>query len=324
MSIHLDRLWYQRVWWRWLLWPLSLLFTGMVLCRRWLYNVGLFRVIKMPIPVIVVGNIAVGGTGKTPFVIALCHALKARGYHPGVVSRGYGGQASRWPQVVSSTSDPRLVGDEPVLIARESDCPVVVAPDRVLAAKMLLSTAHCDVIVSDDGLQHYHLARQLEIVMVDGQRQFGNGWCLPAGPLREPLSRLQSVDLVIETGRDMQIQPVILQSVCVSQPDIPLDNLSERSRVVAVSGIGHPGRFFATLRALGCRFDTRVFVDHHPFVPSDIASIDADIIIMTAKDAIKCTAFADPRCYALQIEGVVAPAVLETVFKRLSEMHFVA
>ena len=183
-----------------LLWPLSLLFGLVARVRRWCYQHGLRHSTAVAAPLIVVGNITVGGTGKTPLVAHLVDLLREAGYQPGVISRGYGGQSKQWPLRVMADSDPRQVGDEPVLLARRCHCPVVVGPDRVAAAQTLLETYRCNVILSDDGLQHYRLRRDLEIAVVDGFRRLGNGACLPAGPLREPPSRLREVDFVVGNG----------------------------------------------------------------------------------------------------------------------------
>ena len=183
-----------------LLLPFEWLFRLLVLLRRLAFRLGLKPSYALPVPVIVVGNISVGGTGKTPLVVWLVSLLRKAGYHPGIVSRGYGGKAERWPQQVRPDSDPQTVGDEPVMLAQRCACPIVAAPDRVAAAKLLLKHTKCDLIITDDGLQHYRLKRDIEIVVVDGERRFGNGHCLPAGPLREPQSRLAEVDFVIANG----------------------------------------------------------------------------------------------------------------------------
>ncbi len=183
-----------------LLWPLSLLFGTVVRLRRWLYQQGFGRNETFTVPLIVVGNITVGGTGKTPLVARLVELLREAGYQPGVISRGYGGQSAQWPRHVAADSDPLQVGDEPLLLAQRCRCPVVVGPDRIAAARALLATYPCNVIISDDGLQHYPLRRDIEIAVVDGFRRLGNAACLPAGPLREPPSRLRDVDFVVGNG----------------------------------------------------------------------------------------------------------------------------
>ena len=196
----LDHYWYSQNLLAWLLLPLSWLFRVVSVIRHWCYANSFFSVVTLPVPVIVIGNIAVGGTGKTPLLIALCDLLKARGYTPGVISRGYGSQL-KGEMLVTEDSDPVAVGDEPVLIARRTFCPVAVGKNRVAAAQLLLSHAECDIILSDDGLQHYRLQRDIEIAVIDAQRMHGNGFYLPAGPLREPVSRLESVDFVVTHGK---------------------------------------------------------------------------------------------------------------------------
>ena len=180
--------------------PLGFLFSDAVKFRKFLYRLGVLKTHTLPVPVIVVGNITVGGTGKTPLIIWLARFLKDSGFKPGIISRGYGGQAESWPQWVAANSDAKNVGDEALLIAKQTGCPMAVGPLRVDAANMLLKQADCNVILSDDGLQHYALNRDIEIAVIDGERRFGNGYCLPAGPLREPIERLQSVDFIIVNG----------------------------------------------------------------------------------------------------------------------------
>lgn len=306
----LSGLWYGRSCWRWLLWPVSLVYTLIIFLRRQCYLLGLLKSTQLPVPVIVVGNITVGGTGKTPFCIFLCNYLKKQGWQPGLVSRGYGGQSSTWPQTVTTESDPILVGDEPVLLVQRTACPMVVGPDRVAAAKQLLTDSECDIIISDDGLQHYALHRDIEIALIDHQRQLGNGFCLPAGPLREPQSRLSSVNLIIENGRDMSLSPQSLQSVLPTAPDCPAHGL-EKCRMVAMAGIGHPERFFQTLRLTGLSFTSIIKPDHHLFSRADIEQIDADVILMTEKDAVKCRSIADKRCYFLPVEATLTEQAIQ-------------
>ncbi|MGB5718018.1 MAG: tetraacyldisaccharide 4'-kinase, partial [Gammaproteobacteria bacterium] len=196
----LDYYWYTRTPWLVVLTPLSLVYRVIVSLRRAAYKIDLLRSTRVPVPVIVVGNITVGGTGKTPLVVWLAEYLRGKGYKPGIISRGYGGTASNWPQQVRPDSDPGAVGDEAVLLAAKTGCPMSVAPDRVAAARALVEHGECDILLSDDGLQHYALQRDIEIAVVDGVRRFGSGFMIPAGPLREPVSRLQAVDLVVVNG----------------------------------------------------------------------------------------------------------------------------
>jgi tetraacyldisaccharide 4'-kinase len=277
--------------------PLSWLFCALVAVRRWLYRGGALRVQHIDRPLAVVGNLTVGGTGKTPLVIALVEVLRARGLQSGVVSRGYGGKASNWPQPVSGESDPREVGEEPVLIAARSGCPVWVGPDRPGAARALLD-AHpeVDVVLSDDGLQHYALGRDVELLVIDGQRGLGNGLCLPAGPLREPASRMREVDLTVVNGAArpgawrMDLEPGGLRNLV--DPERRLEPDASGHRVHAVAGIGNPERFFRSLERLGWNIDRHPFPDHHAFTPHDLAFDDDRPVVMTEKDAIKCRRFA--------------------------------
>ena len=289
--------------------PLSWLFRAVAALRREAYRKGSFASQHIPRPVIVVGNLTVGGSGKTPFVIWLAGQLLAAGYWPGIVSRGYGGKASRWPQQVRPDSDTAVVGDEAVLIARRTGCPMAVGPDRVEACRALLKYHDCDVIISDDGLQHYALQRDLEIVVVDGVRRFGNGFCLPAGPLREPPARLKTVDLVVVNGGFPRPGEVLMQleggTLCnLPEPTRcqPLSSLYGR-RVHAVAGIGNPGRFFARLREAGILVKEHPFPDHHRFCASDLAFGDDDPVVMTEKDAVKCQPFAMPHHWYLPVNA---------------------
>ncbi|HBH35354.1 MAG TPA: tetraacyldisaccharide 4'-kinase [Gammaproteobacteria bacterium] len=289
-----------------LLSPLSLLFLLISRLRRAAYQLHLKKVYRAPAPVIVVGNISVGGTGKTPLVIWLCRHLTHIGYRPGVVLRGYGGTATRWPQQVLAGSDPDVVGDEAVVIASETACPVCVDPNRARAARELLEHHPCDVIISDDGLQHYALARDIEIAVIDGERRFGNGLLLPAGPLREPVSRLRTVDFVIMN------QPCSPDYHCIALAPGHLTNLAtgevrrieemKGSRVHAVSGIGNPGRFYQLLIDAGMQVDENSYPDHHKFSAADIGFNDDLAVIMTAKDAVKCRPYATDKHWYLKLD----------------------
>lgn len=299
----INRIWYGRSPLVWLLLPLSALYCAAVLGRRWLYRVGHKTVHSVGVPVIVVGNITAGGTGKTPLVIWLAQFLKAQGYRPGLVARGYGGGMAKWPQAVTPDSDPASVGDEPVLLARATGCPMAVAPDRVAAAHALLATHDCDVILSDDGLQHYALGRDIEIAVIDGARRFGNGHCLPAGPLREPPSRLREVDLIVANG-----SPAAGEFAMRVQTDEAVNLLHGERRpltafraqpVHAVAGIGHPARFFASLQAAGLDIRAHAFPDHHAYRPEDLRFADGPVL-MTAKDAVKCRRFARSDCWSVE------------------------
>lgn len=277
--------------------PLGWIFGLLSSVRRYAYRLGWLRAHRLPVPVIVVGNITAGGTGKTPLVMWLVEALRKAGRNPGVVSRGYGGGAAQWPQSVAADSDTLLVGDEPVLIARRTGCPVVVAPQRAAAAKKILADYDCDVIVCDDGLQHYALARDLEIAVLDGARRLGNRRCLPAGPLRETPARLHTVDLIVVNGEGLpgecKMRLVGDCAYSLSDPNASCALSHWRGGAVhGVAGIGNPERFFAHLRALGLEVREHPFPDHHRFRAEDLHFVDELPVIMTEKDYVKCRGFA--------------------------------
>lgn len=306
-----------------LLLPMSWLYRLVMGVRRLSFRLGVRRQHAMPVPVLVIGNIFVGGTGKTPLVLWVIRYLRDTGRRPGIITRGYGGQATQWPQIVTAESDARAVGDEPVLLARRSGCPVVAGPDRVQAASTLLEQFGCDVIVSDDGLQHYRLARDLEVVVVDTARGLGNGHCLPAGPLREPRRRLRKVDLIVANGGPSWLTPYfftlrLTQARSLGRPEMqrPLSDFAGQ-QVHAVTGIGNPERFFT---ALG-RFDIDVvrhpFPDHYPFSSSDMSFDDDLPILMTEKDAVKCGAFADERLWVVPAETVLTEESERALISRI-------
>lgn len=315
MDRFLQRIWYgTRV--HPLLLPLSRLYALLLALRRSMSRRG----VRLPVPVIVVGNLAVGGTGKTPVVAWLAGKLAEAGLRTGIVSRGYGGRA-RGVVHVGPDTDPAVAGDEPVLLARRTGLPVVVGRDRVAAARALLEHAGVDVIVSDDGLQHYRLARDFEIVVVDAQRGLGNGALLPAGPLREPASRLDRVDMVLANGgpwRDALAFTLRGDEARGLADDAgrPLESFAGET-VHAVAGIGNPQRFFDLLSAAGMRVIPHPFPDHHRFGPGDIAFPDALPVLMTEKDAVKCRAFADRRTWYVPVEVSIDPAVLDRILTRL-------
>jgi len=307
----LDYYWYARSPWLLLLTPLSLLYLAVVSLRRHAYRYGILPSHRLPAPVIVVGNVTAGGTGKTPLVAWLAGYLRGRGLHPGIVARGYGGKASSWPQRVRPDSDPAMVGDEAVMLAGLAGCPVAVAPDRVAAARELLEHGGCDVIVSDDGLQHYALQRDIEIAVVDGVRRYGTGFLLPAGPLREPLRRLREVDLVVVNGLaghgeyPMRLQVSSARQLGGGGEQRPLADFRGRS-VHAVAGIGNPERFFLALQQAGLRPEMHAYPDHHRFRPGDIRFADERPVFMTEKDAVKCRDFATGHEWVVPV-GVEMP-----------------
>jgi tetraacyldisaccharide 4'-kinase len=310
--------------------PLSLLFRLAVALRRLGYRVGILRSVRLPVPVVVVGNITVGGSGKTPLVAALASALAERGYRPGIVSRGYGrDDEDGAPVTVGPDDDPHRVGDEPLLLAR-AGFPVVVARDRVAAGRTLLEcNPGCNVILSDDGLQHYRLARKVEIAVVDAARGLGNRWMLPAGPLREPPSRLDTVDAVVVLGAESDTpQSTRARTFAMRlvgdrfvRVDDPLTSapaaLFARRGVHALAGIGHPARFFAQLKAMGIAATPHPFQDHHRFVAGDLAIAGAEAILMTEKDALKCETFADERCWYLPVQARIDEGLITLVEGKL-------
>ena len=287
--------------------PLAWLFGAIALCRRALYRCGALRSYRAPVPVAVVGNLSVGGTGKTPLVVYLANVLEQSGYRVGVVSRGHGGSARRAQQVLAD-SPVAVTGDEALLIARNTNARVWVGRRRPEAVSALVEQYGCDVILSDDGLQHYALQRDVEIIVVDGARGFGNGWLLPAGPLREPRSRLRRANMSVVNGdaedAGLAFQLHIEQAVnLVSGERRGLSDFRDTT-VHAVAGIGNPARFFAQLGARGVICREHVFPDHHRFEGVDLAFADELPVLMTEKDAVKCTEFDDPRLWYVPAELV--------------------
>lgn len=306
--------------------PLSWLFCLAVQGRRAAYRGGLCTGHRLPVPVVVVGNISVGGTGKTPLVIGLAIYLAAQGWRPGVLTRGYRGMATHWPQAVRRDSDPRQVGDEAVLLARRCGCPVVAGPNRLAGGRMLVREYRCNLILCDDGLQHYALKRDVEIAVVDGARRLGNGLCLPAGPLRESPGRLRRCDLVVVNGTAapgelrMDLRPE--QAVALGDPLRVRPLAAFRGReVVALAGIGNPGRFFAMLRGHGLRLRELPFPDHHPFNPRDFVDLAGLPVLMTEKDAVKCEAFlSDNDNWYVPVETLLDPALLTQLEQLMAGM----
>jgi tetraacyldisaccharide 4'-kinase len=286
----------------WILVPFAWLFAALAALRRFAYRSGMLQTATLPVPVIVVGNISVGGTGKTPFILWLAQSLKARGHAPGIVTRGHGGRAHE-PQLVTAASDPAGVGDEALLLARRSGVPVAAGRDRVAAARLLLANSRLDLILSDDGLQHYRLPRALEVVLLDGARGLGNGWLLPAGPLRERPARLDAAALVVikRAGVDGFSRPGaaimdLSQDAAVSLNGgvrLPLARFAGQA-VHALAGIGHPEQFFAALESSGLKVDRRPLPDHTHLDARRLLFDDELPVFMTEKDAVKCTDMALP------------------------------
>jgi tetraacyldisaccharide 4'-kinase len=286
---------------------LESLYAALTALRRALYRSGILRHLRAGVPVVVVGNVTAGGTGKTPLTIALVEALRERGFKPAVVSRGYG-SSTRGPTIVTARHGAAEVGEEPLLIARATQAPVAVGRDRVAAARLLVDSAAADVIVADDGLQHYRLQRDLEVCVIDGERRFGNGRLLPAGPLREPQSRAAACDFRVCNGgapQQGEITMLLAGDAAVALQSGERRRLSEFAgqRAHALAGIGNPGRFFAMLRTAGIEAVEHAYPDHHPFAPADVRFDDDQPVLMTEKDAIKCVAFADGRHWFVPVRA---------------------
>jgi tetraacyldisaccharide 4'-kinase len=321
----LDYYWYRKSTWLWLLWPVSLLFALLAGLRRWFYRIEILAAYRPPVPVIVVGNITVGGSGKTPLVVWLSNYLREQGLRPGIVSRGYGGSARQWPQDVTADSDPVLVGDEAVLLAGRTNCPMVVAPDRSAAVRRLLAQHDVNVIISDDGLQHYALARDIEIAVVDGKRRLGNGLCLPAGPLRESARRLKKVDFVVSNGSahsgewSMNLQGDEAVSLKSGTPR----KLAEFSDlpVHAVAGIGNPVRFFDFLRQSGLEPICHPFSDHHPYNAGDLEFAGSNQVLMTEKDAVKYRPFSGAHHWFVPVTATLPDAFGPKIIASLEKIH---
>jgi tetraacyldisaccharide 4'-kinase len=342
LTAALTRAWYMArpPVWLWPLAPLAGVFAGLAGLRRLAWQCGMLQSVRLPVPVLVVGNLTVGGVGKTPLVMALARAFRDAGRRPGIVSRGHGGAAGRGrqaPRPVRADSLPAEVGDEPLLLAAQSACPVWVGRDRAATAQALLA-AHPDVdlLLCDDGLQHYRLARDAEIVVFDG-RGIGNGWRLPLGPLREPLARLAPAParplaaLVFNGAPDAR--------VCRAAPDVPafaMQLLPETfyrlgapacratpaelagRRLHAVAGIGDPARFFRTLSALGLEFTATAFPDHHVYTAADLARPPGTVLLMTEKDAVKCAGLDPGEAWVLPVRACLPPQLIDVLLEKIN------
>lgn len=323
-------MWYQGRWYQWLLLPLTVLFFLLSALRRVLFIVSVLRAEKLPVPVIVVGNISVGGNGKTPLVVALSQYFSSMGLNVGIISRGYGATTRHFPCFVSTTSNANTVGDEPLLMASRTGLPVVIDPNRPRGAKALISEHNCNLIISDDGLQHYALQRDFEIVVTD-RRLFGNGYLLPMGPLREGLWRLNRVDEIVinqaqqrfELPRELQaLQPVTMyfklgDLINVVNPDkrVPIAEFSSSQSVSALAGIGDPSRFFEQLEAAGLTLKQRIALpDHHQLTKQELPQ---GCVIMTEKDAVKAAAFAHEDCWYQPIDAILPESFYTHIVTKL-------
>jgi len=319
------RQWLTRAWHEghpalWMLLPLMLLFAVVTALRRAAYRTGIFKRNEFPVPIVVIGNITVGGTGKTPLTLALIERLRTEGFTPGVVSRGYGGRAD-YPLLLNDDVTARESGDEPMTLFRRTAVPLVVDPVRARAVAHLLAHSECDVVLCDDGLQHYALARDIEIAVVDGARGLGNGHLLPMGPLRESSTRLQQVQHVVVNGDGavwpqsvrMQLQTQRWENLRGELHPLPLPG----SRIHAFAGIGNPARFFAQLEAQGFDVIAHPFPDHHDYASSELDFKDGLPVVMTEKDAVKCISLASENWWYVPVKAVLPEIFYETLLQQL-------
>lgn len=337
------RYWYRRrlAFPLWFLTPFSVLFRFLASFRRLLYWLKIKRTWHAPVPVIIVGNVTVGGTGKTPTVLGLVDLLQQAGYRPGIISRGYGG-VGPFPMLVNTSSNPEACGDEPVMLANLSGVPVAVAPKRPQAAKLLLERHDCNVLIADDGLQHYALGRDIELAVVDGERGLGNGWRLPAGPLRESARRLRKVDWVIvnsaddidvnDYGKRLHLSAAQSEKHIVTMKLAPSgwfrvsDNkeieVPRGEDVLAIAGIGNPERFFNLIMEHEIDIqETRVFSDHYQYQANDFYDVGNETpILMTEKDAVKCAHFARPHWYYLQVAANFSADFESKLIQRVADI----
>jgi len=326
-----EKIWYGESSFRMLLLPFTWIYAVVTACRRYLYSSGVLRTYQVFAPVIVVGNITAGGTGKTPITMWLAEQLAERGYKPGIISRGYRGSVGPQPVLVSADSDPAVVGDEAVLMASRSECPVVVHPDRVAAANVAIELG-ADLIISDDGLQHYRLGRDFEIAVVDGARLYGNRQLLPAGPLREPLSRLNTIDQIL-VQRETSDSSELIHRTADSPPknfrlaasairrldDSDIRNFVDFSgtTVHALAGIGNPERFFRLLEAYDIRVIPHPLGDHADIKPQDFEFDDDRDVVMTEKDAVKCRRLDASKAWYVPVDVLIDDADVEFMLKRI-------
>ena len=322
-----PKFWFSQNILAWLMLPLSLGYCAVSTIRRWLYQHHYLRVRASSVPLIVVGNIAIGGTGKTPLIIALCGILKQKGFKVGVVSRGYGASISGLHDV-SETDKASHAGDEPLLIRQRTGCPVIICANRPAAVEAIVEKYGCNLVLSDDGLQHYAMQRDLEIAVVDATRMHGNGFCLPAGPLREPVSRLQSVDMVVYNIDSSELGQHRPEFGLYPAPAIKLFDGSNMlleeftgQRVHAVAGIGNPQRFFSLLRRTGVSVIEHAFDDHHHYQSADLDFGDELPVLMTEKDAVKCREFAKANWWSINVEASVNEQFTEQLFALLQRLN---
>ncbi|MDF7667598.1 tetraacyldisaccharide 4'-kinase [Orbaceae bacterium ESL0727] len=333
MHTMIEKLWYGKNRLYWLLIPFSLLYGAVVVLRRYLYQKHIFKTWRVPVPVVVIGNLSVGGNGKTPLVVTFVTALKERGLKVGIVSRGYGGHASHYPVIVDNHTSTAIAGDEPILIYQRTQVPLAVSPNRCEAVKALLANFELDLILTDDGLQHYQLERDVEVVVIDSHRQFGNGWWLPAGPLRERPNRLKTVDLIMMNGLTenhqinhiypdktytMILKPLYVVNLLTGEQR----QLTDLEQICAIAGISHPERFFMMLKKLHAKvIKTVAFADHQNFTEPLLNTVatDRQALLMTEKDAVKCRPFAKSNWWYLPIEAVVPLPAIDQLYALINQ-----
>ena len=312
------------------LWPLTWLYATVFYIRKKCYQFDLFERFKAPVPVIVVGNLTVGGTGKTPLVIHLVEVLRANGFQPGVISRGYSGNAEQYPLFVNNETPVSESGDEPALIVRRTGVPMTVGSNRRASIELLLSSAKVDVIISDDGLQHLALQRDIEVCLMDETTGSTNTALLPAGPYREPLARLKSVDLIVKHQNHLSAQSGLgdksfSMSLKAGEP-LPVRKASNeigqsfdaKSAIHAVAGIGNPQRFFSTCEKIGLDFQEHSYPDHYQFKESDFEFLDGKAILMTEKDAVKCTNFSNEKLWYLPVDAQLSDGFTDSLITLLN------
>lgn len=330
---HLLMAWYKGNIFLYLLLPVMVIYRLLMAVRSSFYRLGILNVYQAPVPVIVVGNISLGGTGKTPLVIALARLLKGQGYKPGIISRGYGSRAASYPYEVTTAGSSHDCGDEPLMMARATQVPVFIGADRQQAIAALLASHDCDVILSDDGLQHYALGRDIEIVVIDGERQLGNHYCLPMGPLREPASRLKRADFIVINGDQFLKNPTkqlsnisnmsLKRSELINLADqshLQLERLQAEPIIHAVAGIGNPERFFTDLEREGLSIQRHAFADHYDYKPEDFSFQPAAPIIMTEKDAVKIDFKLDQPSWFLPVFAELEPEFTHQLILQLSQL----
>lgn len=328
LNLHkkLADVWYSKNVMAFLLWPLSLIYQLFFKLHKLVYRLGIKQSYRSKLPVIVIGNLTVGGTGKTPLTIALAEFLINNGYKPGIVSRGYKATAKTFPQIVSLNDCPKLLGDEPVLLAKKTNVPVVVSPKRKEGIKVL-ENKNCDVIICDDGLQHHALQKDIEVILVDGLRGFGNGFCLPAGPLRESNKNLANKEFVVVHGGNnvetYQMTLRVFEIYNLKNPQLKLNLEDVRlKKIHAMAAIGHPKRFFETLRGLGLSIIENEFPDHYRYQVKDFEFCrDEDLLVMTEKDAVKCKEWARDNYWVLAVQANLSENFKTDLLSKLSMLE---